>query len=110
MNKGHSIDEQEQVATSVGLDSFSSLKFRLANDLIMALTSRNLQTVVDFKANLMPKMGRVIGIVASDADSLAIDEPVECDRAFLFFYLIHHLTHLCLGQRLIVQTIYSTII
>ena len=39
MNKGHSVDEQKQVATSVGKNALTTLKLRLLGNLVMTLAA-----------------------------------------------------------------------
>ena len=39
MDERHPVDEEQQVATSVGKDAFPSLKLRLLRDLVVALSA-----------------------------------------------------------------------
>jgi len=77
----------------------------LPDDLIPALPGSDLPAVIDFQADFLPNMERILGVVSGNGDGLAIYEAVQLQRGTQVDNLLQNLLHFAVSKRIVPQTV-----
>ncbi len=102
VNNWHAVNEQTKVTTTVIKQLIFSAINWLLSYLIPAITCCYFLAVVNFETNLFAKVSGVVWVITFDADCFTVDERIERKRCSKGFDLLDNLSHLTIGQRLIV--------
>ena len=77
MDHRHPVDQKKQISPSVIQQSGFSTEYRLFYDLIPALSRCDLQTVINFQADLFTKMYFILRIVTFYGYCFPVDKSVQ---------------------------------
>lgn len=106
----HTVDEQHEIAAPILQHLGLACKLRLLRNLIAALTSGDLPSVIDLQGNFFSEMQHVIGIVTRDGHSFSVDKAVQLHRCAQVGDLLQNLLHFSVGQRRVVQAVDAAIV
>ena len=110
MNDGHTVDEQHEIAAPILQHLGLACKLRLLRNLIAALTSGDLPSVVDLQGNFFSEMQHVIGIVTRDGHGFSVNKAVQLHRCAQIGDLLQNLLHFSVSQRRVVQAVDAAVV
>ena len=110
MKDRHPVNQQHQITAPILQNLVVSWKQRLLCNLVAALASCNLQTVIDLQTDLLAVMKLVLRILPNDRNRLPIDKTIQRQRRAKAADLLQQLLHLLRNQRAVIQPVNVTIV